>query len=523
MITENQNPTNGHPVLVRGWISTNGHIGFWIARVWCVAMMSILVLGPGVTEDWGFVVIVCSQWVLFESIFLYHFLGRAWLRDFGDSFEYITRFSRSTYQLADVSSLTILPTDAIVSPFSLACKSKYLSQTTYYLSLPKRSRVRLVIYSDGNGSPLDYLMARIVECYVQKVTEGFKQQVPLEGTNWKFDGEQFQYLANGWAWNSIPVNEIGAGEVIMRDFCLWNRESEQATESDPWKGEPICRLPLRQQNVSVLCVVLSTMIQPTPLPPQTPGVLGRHLFDLKTGGVLPILGIFLFSILGLAAYHEDFTGGYLKYVFGGLALFSFVYWFIPQRIEVYSHGLIRKWLFFRWYVCYEEVEKFQYTLTTHYINGAYACTEIILRLYPMAETTSQKLSLDITSFVSPAKYFSIIVGYLAKAIADRIMEELDEKGSVTWFPHWTLYPDRLCIENPKPKKNEPAMTEIPYSKIKMSGYAKEGEPLCFIIFEAEDGQTYQISLSPQWENFHPGIEVISRKAAIDYAVRVDHY
>lgn len=521
-MSEDKTEISAKPVVVRGAITWGTHIGIFFIR-----FVLILIIASTFEhqrwkngmEELAFPIGCAVFWLIMDFFYVAAILSRTWVVDLGDGFEYRTRFSRRRYRDDQIESLSVIPAEAYWSSFG----ASHFSHESFAVRLEdgKLRRWDVFYKEEKQSSPILPLMNRLYATYKSRVEQKFGNREFLEGKNWKFDGETFQYVDRFGSWQSAAPERIAAVEIVIRDIVVWSHESNDATELDEWQAEPLIRIPVNSENASFLYEFLRPLVTVKPFEPNRPGVLGRFLYDLKPGRYPSLAATLFFGVMGGAMIYD---GSWFILIFGvlfslGSLFFLCVFLSTPLRIRIFDRGLKRIWLSSARSLYYEDVLTFTYSMVTHYVNEVYFFTAIELNIQtdpelPGPKTEPKGVVLRSYSFYSLTKEYALILDRMAAAVARRMRRQLDENGSVEWMPGVIFHSDRLEYRVEQMNKG-PIAHEIPYEQVVCFIPLPEYPDYVCCVYKPnpDEDEMMQAPLPKNAPNYMPGYHLITEIVA----------
>ena len=343
--------------------------------------------------------------------------------------------------------------------------------------------------------------ARVVEDLSLRLEQQVRDGGSASGDGWLLNKTTLTTLKSKQA-EYVPLFEITAVESFSGKMCVWRRGQDEAFVS----------FPLESRNAFLLPALLAPYLTTPSNDGQPPQGLGRILFE-RHGSALLAWGLFIVAIgclifvafmlmAGIARADDKVTA--TLFTLGAIVAAPFIavggWHTLRTRFRCHERGVSKRGIYSEDVLMYASTEKFTYSATRHYHNGAYTGTSIGLNFRP-AKGSGKAIAYS-TSAQGSDKDIDELRDFISRSIASAMAQRLQAGETVEWTPNMRFGPEGLHYR-PSGFISRGDFKFLPFSAY--SGYnVNEGT---FYLFSSE-AKTAVASESCAAENFWPGFYLL---------------
>lgn len=350
-------------------------------------------------------------------------------------------------------------------------------------------RTRLLHYAadgaeDEVGPYLLDLLPRIIDVFAARVQSG----EPVRGDGWTLDASGLHVRRAP----PVPLSEVRRAGVFEGRVAIW-RDRDDA---------PFFSTPVGGPNAMALLGIASRhAARHTGGEPQDPSSLGLLLFEKRSpkSHVMAAFGFAAAIAAGGVVWRVIDPGaaplGPLSVVLLGALVGLAAMNMARSTFQVREHGVVKRTLYSRRVLRFDEIERFGYRAVRQYYNGAYIGTITTLLLAGPEPSRPLKHALTVRGQDDDLERLRQEVSL---AVADRLRERLRREGEVRWGARGRL--TRTTLELPEKRL-------LGRGPVRALAY---GEPLVYTLHEGRlrlqaHGSKTVFELSTDEENFYPGL------------------
>ena len=328
-------------------------------------------------------------------------------------------------------------------------------------------RIPMVNLIDADhADPLQEFIDRMQGRLLDEAQQALASGGTCAGEGWTLGRNDLTVDAGGTAESQqVPLRELAAAAIIDHAFCIWRRGQD----------DPLIRVPLESANAAVLVELLGDSLPERPPDNGEPesGVLGRLLFERRRrferkdqiemlatccagfvgcwiAAVLPGKMSLASAVMGTLAAAAIWSG-YRLLVSSGLIL------------RCYEHGVWSRRFLCEERLAYSDVEQFRFSAMDLFVKGVYVHTRYVLEFVPRAATGRRTIRHAVRALHDDHALEQVRV-HVSRAIAARMIQELQAGQPVTWTSRLRFHPEGLEATPPKGLFRGAAQL-IPYDEV----------------------------------------------------------
>ena len=453
-----------------------------------------------------------------ELIVQYRRRGCRWAEDLGDGFRVVDRLGEREYRDGDV---------AAIAQFQYERHSQGLLDSSerhfvVWVATEDRPIEMAHVVPAGGHDPLDDLVDRITDHFVERANDSLTSGGALEGDGWRLDrwGLAQRESAGAEVPQELPIDELTGVELVGRHLSIWRQGQEQVA----------LRIPIASRNAHVLWMLLDERItKPEAAPPQAPKEgLGRLLYEFRSGRQAATALVFAVLAAGvgvaLALSGEQVMHWVAGAAFAGsFALLAMANFYRKATLRVHEWGVFQTGMTRDREMRYDQMTTLTYSQERQFyrseytlFKGVYTGTNVSIGFEAAPDTGLRAIRYS-TTLRRPDENLEQLRDRVAQQVADIMQGFLNQGQPIHWTTKATLLPKGLeYIPRKFAGRRQPVV--LPYEHIGHWTTVETG----FAIWHDVTAEPIVEEPTSQ-KNFYPGLLLFERLVQRDQAPIVLEY